>query len=219
MKRILSYIYPVQLKKVNSPINGQIEVNLVDGKKLLDTQNSNFSYGSLQKILHYGLKKVDFNKDIKRILVLGLGGGSIIQTIREEFKSNAYIEAVEIDPIIIEISKNVFVIDRFDNLNIVQADANEYIFNCQDTFDLIIVDIFIIDTIPEIFTQPPFLNELKKHLNHQGYIIYNTMKLTMTTDVFHRIVNTFANDSNLLVKVYNNVEVTNNLIVVHKNYH
>ena len=90
MKRILSYLYPIQLKKYYSPINGKIEVKLIDGKKILDTQKSNFSYGSLQRILRYGLKKIDFNMDTDRILVLGLGGGSIIQTIREEFNSNAY---------------------------------------------------------------------------------------------------------------------------------
>jgi len=219
MKRILSYLFPIQLKKYNSSINGQIEVNLFNGKKMLDTSNSNFSYGSLQRILRYGIKKIGFNKDTNRILVLGLGGGSIIQTIREEFNSKAYIEAIDIDPKIIEIAKNDFNIERFENLKIVQADANEYLLTCKTSFDLIIVDIFIIDTIPVIFTQPEFIDNLKNHLNQKGYIIFNTMKQTMTTDIFRRITNTFAEDSNLTVKVFNDVEGTNNLIVANKYYH
>ena len=99
-----------------------------------------------------------------------------------------------------------------------QSDAHEYLLTSKNSFDLIIVDIFVIDTIPDIFTQAEFLNKLKNHLNHKGYIIYNTMNLTIPTDMFYRMTNTFAADSNLIVKVFNDVEGTNNLIVVNKNY-
>lgn len=217
MKRVLSYIYPIQLKKYNSSINGQIEVNLIDGKKTLDTCNSNYSYGSLQRILRYGLKKISFNEAINRILVLGLGGGSVIQTIREEFKSKAYIEAVDIDPKIIEIATKDFSIDRFENIKIVLSDAKEYLSNCKDSFDLIIVDIFVIDTIPIIFTQAEFIHSLKNHLNQKGYVIYNTMKLTMTTEIFSNIKSIFVEDNNFTLEVFNDVEGTNNLIVGKKN--
>lgn len=50
IKKIFSYFYPIRLKLLESAINGPIEINLVDGRKTLDTKSSNYSYGSLQLI-------------------------------------------------------------------------------------------------------------------------------------------------------------------------
>jgi hypothetical protein len=97
MKKILSYIFPFRLKNYYSKINGPLEVNLINGKKILDTRWNNYSYGSLQKILHKGLSQIGSPENYERVLVLGLGGGSVIQTIREDFKSNAFIELVDIE--------------------------------------------------------------------------------------------------------------------------
>ena len=55
MKRIFSYIFPFRLNNYTSKINGLLEINLINGRKTLDTHRSNYSYGSLQKILHKGV--------------------------------------------------------------------------------------------------------------------------------------------------------------------
>ena len=108
MKKLLSYLFPITLKKVNSEINGKLEVNLINGKKTLDTPTSNYSYGALQKVLHKGLSIIKFDSNVKKVLVLGLGAGSIIDTIRNDFKSAAYIELIENDPEVIKIAKDEF---------------------------------------------------------------------------------------------------------------
>lgn len=198
---------------MESPINGHMEVNLVDGRMTLDTQNSNYSYGSLQLILHYGLEKIGLSNHTHKIMLLGLGGGSVIQTIREDFKCQAYIEAVDIDPVIIEMAVDDFKINRFENIKIIQADAYEYVMNSSDLFDLIIVDLFIIDTIPVIFTTPAFLDSLKNHLTSKGKIIYNTMKRTMTSIKLHQIKDSFEAGNKGSVKILKNVEGTNHVIV------
>lgn len=45
MKKILSYIAPIRVRKYASPINGALEVSFINGKKRLDTPNTNYSYG------------------------------------------------------------------------------------------------------------------------------------------------------------------------------
>lgn len=57
----------------------------VNGKKVLDTENANYSYGSLQKILEIGLTKVNL-KNVENLLLLGMGGGSIIHSLRNTFE-------------------------------------------------------------------------------------------------------------------------------------
>ncbi|MFA6923429.1 MAG: fused MFS/spermidine synthase [Bacteroidales bacterium] len=215
IKKAFSYIIPFRLKSYTSKINGNLEINLINGKKTLDTNKSNYSYGSLQKILHKGLLEIGFSKNIEKILVLGLGGGSIVQTIRKDFNSSAFIELVDIDSEIISIAINEFEINRFKNINIIHSDASDYLKNNNDTFDLIIIDIFIINTIPEIFTEIKFINSLTTHLNPNGKIIYNTMKETMTHELFSKIKNNFLEEG-LKVKVIEKVEETNDLIIAEK---
>ena len=212
MKKLFSHILPFSLKKYNSKINGLLEINYNAGKKVLDTNNSNYSYGSLQTILHKGLEEIKFNDDTKNILVLGLGGGSIIETIRDHFKSKAFIELVDIDDTIITIAKEEFEIERFNNINIICDDAADYIKKCSKTFDLIIVDIFIGATIPEIFTETKFLINLVNHLNPSGKIIYNTMRQTMPAETLNGIKKTFY-EKDLKIKVLEKVEGSNDLVI------
>ena len=89
MKKILSYIWPVT-RKFPSEFNGTLEISYVNGKKVLDTKNANYSYGSLQKILEIGLTKVNL-KSVENLLLLGLGGGSIIQSLRETFEYQKFL--------------------------------------------------------------------------------------------------------------------------------
>ncbi|MBC7503485.1 fused MFS/spermidine synthase [Candidatus Gracilibacteria bacterium] len=215
MRKILSYILPIRLKKYNSKINGQLNIYLVDGVKKLDTDKSNYSYGSLQKILHRGLVEISFPNGIERVLVLGLGGGSIVQTIRDDFNSEAYIDLVDIDPDMISIAINEFQINEFDNINIIQSDALDFLESSRDTFDLIIVDIFITDTIPAEFTRSHFIKMLIPHLNRDGRIIYNTMRKTMTGELLNTIKYLFSGEG-LKVKILTNIEGSNDLIIAEK---
>lgn len=83
------------------------------------------------------------------------------------------------------------------------------------TFDLIIVDIFIIDTIPKKFTELIFLQSLAKHLNQGGKVLYNTMIRSMPLktrdDIAMRI-----RKSGLKVRVIENVGYYNDLILAER---
>ncbi|MBT8393734.1 MAG: spermine synthase, partial [Bacteroidia bacterium] len=114
MIRLLSYIYPIT-KKVESKYSGTLEITWHNGKKHLNTKNANYSYGSLQKILKFGLQKIDLS-NCKDILILGLGGGSVIDTLVKDFEYENHITAIEIDPVIIEIAKEEFNLSENKNL-------------------------------------------------------------------------------------------------------
>jgi predicted membrane-bound spermidine synthase len=216
MKKIISYFFPFRQKKYDSKISGVLEINLVDGKKVLDTANSNYSYGSLQKILHRGLEEINFDDSFQKVLVLGMGGGSIVETIREDFRSNAFIELVDIDEAIISIAKTEFELERYGKINLVLKDANDYIYATKETFDLIIVDVFIGDTVPEKITENKFTGQLALHLNSTGKLIYNTMRSTMKRDIVKQIIDGLE-QSGLTVKVIEKIQTTNDLIVAEKN--
>ena len=116
MKRLLSYIYPVT-KTIESKYSGKLEITWYNGKKHLNSANANYSYGSLQRILKFGLKKINLSR-INSVLILGLGGGSVIETLRQDFNYPGQIEAVEIDPVIIDIAKTEFGIEQNETLDV-----------------------------------------------------------------------------------------------------
>ena len=86
LKKLLSYLFPITIFKQNSTVSNSIEITWNNGQLVMDSKNTNYSYGSLQRILRKGLQSIGFevikNKDT--ILVLGVAGGSVIKTLVKE---------------------------------------------------------------------------------------------------------------------------------------
>lgn len=146
---------------MNSKFNGTMEITWHNGIKHLNTKNANYSYGTLQEILKFVLEKIDLNK-ANSILLLGLGGGCVIETLLEEFNYKNKITAVDIDPSIIDIAKNEFNINNNTNLEIICADALQFMNQNSKQFDLIIVDLYIDTKMPEQFLNTSFWQNVNK---------------------------------------------------------
>lgn len=171
MKKILSYFLPFTTK-VESDKSGTLEINWIDGKKVLDSKNANYSFGSLQAVLTFGLTEVEINPT-DRTLLLGMGAGSILHPLRDKFKCVGHITAVEFDQRIIDLAKNEFDILKIQDLDIVNADAMEYVNQCTEKFNLIIVDLFIDKQVPRVFYSQDFWERIVQLIETGGYVIFN----------------------------------------------
>jgi len=171
MIRLLSYIYPIT-KKVKSEFNGTLEITWYNGKKHLNTKNANYSYGSLQKILKFGLNKMDLSR-CNNVLVLGLGGGSVIKTLGKIIGQNKSIVGVDIDPVIVKIAKEEFKLSKIENLEIICDDASDFMRKNKSIFDLIIVDLFIDTKIPSPFFEILFWKNIVEATSKEGNILFN----------------------------------------------
>ena len=211
MKTGLSYLFPIRLKEFRTKINGLLEINLVNGKTQLDSPDSNYSFGALQKILLRGLEEIKFSKE-KSILLLGLGAGSVIHTIRNDYGSEANITAIEIDAEMIQIANDYFKLNEFSNLNIIEDDAFWFVRNAKTTYDLIIVDIFIGDKIPEVFTQETFLSNLADIMNPNAHLIFNTIHQSMPRDLFQNMLS-ILNTNKIQIHILKNLQQSNDLII------
>lgn len=169
----MSYFFPIT-KRVRSKYSGELEITYNNGRKVLDTLHTNYSYGSLQRILKFGLKHVDL-QPIREVLVLGLGGGSVLETLRKEYGYRHKITAVDIDPVIIQVAADEFGITTDEQTVITCADAFDFVIRDQGQYDLIIVDLFIDNRIPEKFLLIEFWRELIRHVSNQGQVIVNTL--------------------------------------------
>ena len=59
-KKLLSYFLPITIFKQKSTVSQTIEITWTGGKLVLDSENTNYSYGSLQRILRMGLKTIGY---------------------------------------------------------------------------------------------------------------------------------------------------------------
>jgi spermidine synthase len=171
--RILSYYFPIT-KKIPSVHSGLLELKFVDGKVLLDSPYASHSYGTQQKVLEFALRKIELS-DIQTVLLLGLGGGSIIKSLRQRFRYKGTIKAIDIDPLMINVAHDEFGIRIDKRTQIECGEASSYIRRETKTFDLIIVDLFIDDHVSKEILTNEFWCSLKDRVSRSGYIIFNSM--------------------------------------------
>lgn len=213
MVRLLSYIYPIT-KKVESEFNGTLEITWYNGKKHLNTKNANYSYGSLQKILKTGLEKIDLS-NCNSILILGFGGGSVIKTLRKNFRYKKSITAVDIDPIIIQIAKEEFKVSKIENLDVICADANNFMDENTSHFDLIIVDLFIDTKIPSPFLEIHFWENIVKGNSKNGSILFNA-SLGVANENETVNIASFLFKNNYKIERLEKVNKTNTLLIANR---
>ena len=171
MKKSLSYLWPLT-KSYDSDYSGKLEVSWINGRKVLDSHNANYSYGALEKVMDHGLAKNRADRGAP-VLVLGLGGGSVIPLLRNKYNYYSEITAVEIDPAVIEIARKEFGIEEYGPLEIICADAEDFVRSGTGDFGLIIVDLFLDLQVPEQFFTPAFWNNISSLLMHHGKVIFN----------------------------------------------
>ncbi|KAF2518748.1 methyltransferase domain-containing protein [Flavobacterium salilacus subsp. salilacus] len=217
LKRILSYFIPVNIHKKKSSISKNLEVTWNNGQLVLDSRNTNYSYGSLQRVLRKGLSYIGYDRIRKfnTILVLGVAGGSVIKTLVDEIQFKGKITGVEIDPQVIEIAYKYFELNEIENLEIVIDDAFEFVLKTKEKYDLIIIDIFQDTVMPNFLFEDFFINRINFLLNVNGFILFNTMTLNKK-DKDRNLRYRTRFDENYSVRTYPKIEDHNELFTIKK---
>ena len=217
IKRLLSFIFPIKIYQKKSVYSKNLEVSWNNGYLVLDSENTNYSFGSLQRVLKKGLKYIGYERiqNFNSILVLGVAGGSVIETLKKEVKFEGKITGVEIDEIVIELATKYFGLKKYNNVSIVNDDAFEFVLKTKEKYDLIIIDIFQDTTMPNFLFEDFFINRINFLLNVNGFILFNTMILNKNdTERNFDYRNKF--DSNYSIRLYPKIEVHNELFTIKK---
>ncbi|MNX67577.1 spermidine synthase [compost metagenome] len=218
IKKIFSYLYPIKIYEAKSTLSKTIEVTWANGELVLDSENANYSYGSLQRILRIGLKNIGYDKIVPmdHVLVLGVAGGSVIKTLVDEIKYPGKITGVEIDPEIIKVANNYFKLNEIKNLEIVIDDAFEFVLKTKKKYNLIIIDIFQDITMPNFLFEDFFINRICFLLKSKGFVLFNTMLLTEKDNQRNKKYVSEFHEDHFRIKTIPRIEVHNELIVIEK---
>lgn len=114
-------------------------------------------------------------RKLDQILILGFGMGSIARLLREKFKLTPSITAIEIDPVIIDLSKRSLSPEILENVQLIQDDAYEFLMKETSRYDLICFDIFFDTFIEDRFKNIQFTEKLGQLLRSDAILLYNTM--------------------------------------------
>lgn len=217
-KRLLSYLIPMSVFQKKSSISKNLEINWNNGKLVLDSLNTNYSYGSLQKILRKGLLHIGIENIIqmKQILLLGVAGGSVVKTLVEEFNYKGYITGIEIDPNVIDIANEYFELNKVKNYNTIITDASKFVHHNIKTYDLIIIDIFEDTKMPHFLFEKKFIDNCKRLLNVNGFILFNTMTLDEASFLRNNLFIQQFENNKYHCKTFSKIENYNQLIIIQK---
>ena len=124
------------------------------------------------------------NPNPERILIIGLGGGSMSNALHEIFPS-ANITNVEIDPAVIKVARSYFDFIENEQVNAIVQDGRIFVKRAtikKQQYDWIILDAFNGDYIPEHLMTQEFLQETKQLLSTNGVLAANTFSVS---DLYH----------------------------------
>ncbi len=218
IRRIFSYLIPIKIFKKKSIRSKMIEITWANGQLVLDSENTNYSYGSLQRILRYGLKNIGFKtiREMNHILVLGVAGGSVIKTLVDEIEYKGKITGVEIDADMIQIANEYFNLSQINQLEIIIDDAFEFVLKTKTQYDLIIIDIFEDTNMPNFLFERFFSERVCSLLKNQGFVLFNTMILNEEHNIRNRKYISEINPKIYSTKMLPRVEHHNELIIIEK---
>ncbi|MEO6175293.1 MAG: fused MFS/spermidine synthase [Flavobacterium circumlabens] len=218
IQKIFSYLIPIKIFKKKSARSKIIEVTWANGELVLDSENTNYSYGSLQRILRYGLRNIGYQNilEMDHILLLGVAGGSVIKTLVDEIEYKGKITGVEIDPDMIQIANQYFNLNKIKQLEIIIDDAFEFVLKTKENYNLIIIDVFEDIKMPNFLFEKFFSERVCSLLKNQGFILFNTMILDEAHNVRNRKYISEINPKLFNSKMLPRIEVHNELIIIEK---
>ncbi|MDD2776311.1 MAG: fused MFS/spermidine synthase [Gallionella sp.] len=117
-----------------------------------------------------------FNPSPKRILIIGLGGGTLPSTMQKLFPSSQ-VDAVEIDPVVIDVAKRFFYFTPTKQMRVFEADGRVFVKRAlkqKEKYDLVMLDAFDHEYIPEHMLTKEFLQEVRGLLTEKGVLAANT---------------------------------------------
>ena len=124
------------------------------------------------------------NDDPQRILIVGLGGGTLPKALHELYPE-ALIDVAEIDPAVKMVAETYFGFTENEKVRVMLQDGRVFTKRAltrEDRYDLIMLDAFNGDYIPEHLMTMEYLQETRSLLTPSGVLAANTFAISRLYD-------------------------------------
>ncbi len=169
IRTFLSYVAPQLILTRHSTINGTIRIEQFLGKKRVMVGGYIQSGDYARVVFERGMQGTTI--DPSNVLVLGVGGGTMIGEVLKRWLSSA-VTAVDIDPVMIDIAKNYFGLSS-KRIRFVVSNAVMFVKNNTKRFDLIIDDLFVGCDRPKEADSRSYYHSISQCLSTSGLYLCN----------------------------------------------
>ncbi|HEY9017099.1 fused MFS/spermidine synthase [Thiomicrospira sp.] len=130
-----------------------------------------------QQVLEQKIADFSYQKPLKNLLMLGVGGGSLASKL---FISEPKLQMTLVDlrQSVIDIAHDFFHLPFHKNIQTLAQDAAEFIQHNDQAYDVIVVDVFNENGMPDAFCQAAFLNQLVEQVKAPGLVLFNLWQST-----------------------------------------
>jgi len=122
-----------------------------------------------------------WNRDMNRVLMVGLGGGSA-QRAYQHYYTNVTVDTAELDPVVVTVAKNYFGVTETPKHKIHINDGRVFLRRTTNTYDAIIMDAYTTtrygSSIPPHLTTKEFFAIARDRLTTNGLVAYNLIGQT-----------------------------------------
>lgn len=183
LKKILSYFFDFPVEKRQSQFSGEVAVTLSQGQYKLSTQNAIYSFGKNYTSFGTAFKAINIQQQkTESVLVLGFGLGSVVDLL-ENHPAIKKICAVDADEVIIELAKKYLQSNLKNKVSYICSDAEQFVINSPQQYDLVLFDVFIEDLTPVQFMEPQFFVLLKKIITPKGILLFSKIDDTRRSKI------------------------------------
>jgi spermidine synthase len=113
-----------------------------------------------------------YNPDARRVLFVGLGGGSAPKRFWRDFP-RLELQVVELDPDVVDVAYRWFALPRDARIRVDTEDGRRWLARHDQRWDVIVLDAFYADSIPFHLATVEFLELARSRLAPGGVIVTN----------------------------------------------
>lgn len=117
-----------------------------------------------------------WNTNLKRVLMIGLGGGST-QRSYQHYYTNVFVDTVELDPVVVRVAKDFFRTVPTPTHRIHTDDGRIFLRRTTNLYDAVIMDAYATtrygSSVPPHLTTVEFFQLARQRLTPQGVLAYN----------------------------------------------
>ncbi|MBS1771607.1 MAG: methyltransferase [Bacteroidetes bacterium] len=174
-KRLLSYLYPVLIRKGSDTNNSLLQLLLYRNQYQLASNDALYSDGTRYRPVVEAFKRFESElPNIKNALVLGCGLGSTVHILSSKGHHPNYT-LVDIDKTVLSWALELMPTAKNGNINPVIADARQFVETHNHQYDLVVIDVFVGRIVPGFVTTPHFLNKCRSFIKAGGRVVINYM--------------------------------------------
>jgi spermidine synthase len=154
-------------------VNPRLEVSLYQGRWQLATGDALYSDGDRYRPLLLAFRQLRQKLGAAPdMLLLGTGLGSAVHILHRMGRAPR-ATLVELDEVVLALAMALMPPDMAGKLRPVAADAAAYMERQQDSYDLVVVDIFIGKNVPAFVTTAAFLQQCRAGVRPGGCFVFN----------------------------------------------